>query len=172
GRQVTGNFQVPQTNYILQTPDNGGPVLVYGPRLSGNAQAIGSYLDQRCVAACSDLDGVLTSLHVLNLANPNNPAPLAAAVNQLSPDRYGALPLVIGNQQTLILDAFGARLVTIAPADRARSGRWSGSRRRCRARGHRRLRSRARRARRRCWSGSPAWCCWCRACRTPRARAP
>jgi hypothetical protein len=56
GRQVTGNFQVPQTNYILPTPDNGGPVLVYGPRLSGNAQAIGSYLDQRCVAAYSDLD--------------------------------------------------------------------------------------------------------------------
>lgn len=110
GRQVTGNFQVPQTNYILQTPDNGGPVLVYGPRLSGNAQAIGSYLDQRCVAAYSDLDRVLTSLDVLNLANPNNPAPLAAAVNQLSPDRYGALPLVIGNQQTLILDAFGGRL--------------------------------------------------------------
>lgn len=110
GRQVTGNFQVPQTNYILPTPDNGGPVLVYGPRLSGNAQAIGSYLDQRCVAAYSDLDRVLTSLDVLNLANPNNPAPLAAAVNQLSPDRYGALPLVIGNQQTLILDAFGGRL--------------------------------------------------------------
>ncbi len=110
GRQVTGSFQVPPANYILPTPDNGGPVLVYGPRLSGNARAIGSYLDQRCVAAYSDLDRVLTSLDVLNLANPNNPGPLAAAVGQLSPDRYGALPLIIGRQQTLILDAFGGRV--------------------------------------------------------------
>ena len=110
GRQVTGSFQVPPANYILPTPDNGGPVLVYGPRLSGNAKAIGSYLDQRCVAAYSDLDRVLTSLDVLNLANPNNPGPLAAAVGQLSPDRYGALPLIIGHQQTLILDAFGGRI--------------------------------------------------------------
>jgi autotransporter-like protein len=110
GRQVIGRFQVPTANYILQTPDNGGPVLAYGPRLSGNAGAIGSYLDQRCVAAYSDLDRVLTSLDVLNLANPSNPGPLAAAVNQLSPDRYGALPLIIGRQQTLILDAFGGRI--------------------------------------------------------------
>ena len=109
GQEVVGS-RLPVSNYLFPTPDNGGPVLVYGPRLSGNAQAIGSYLDQRCVAAYSDLDRVLTSLDVINLANPNNPAPLAAAVNQLSPDRYGALPLVIGNQQTLILDAFGGRL--------------------------------------------------------------
>ena len=110
GRQVTGNFQVPQTNYILQTPDNWCRFLSTGSALRPHAQAIGSYLDQRCVAAYSDLDRVLTSLDAV-LANPNNPAPLAAAVNQLSPDRYpGALPLVIGNQQTLILDAFGGRL--------------------------------------------------------------
>ena len=79
GRQVIGSFQVPTSNYVLPTPDNGGPVLVYGPRLSGNARAIGSYLDQRCVAAYSDLDQVLTSLDVLNLANPTNAGPLAAA---------------------------------------------------------------------------------------------
>jgi uncharacterized protein with beta-barrel porin domain len=78
--------------------------------LSGNAKTIGSYLDQRCVAAYSDLDQVLTSLDVLNLANPTDPAPLAAAVAQLSPDRYGALPLIIGRQHTLILDVFGGRL--------------------------------------------------------------
>jgi Autotransporter beta-domain len=110
GRQVIGRFQVPTTNYVLPTPDNGGPVLAYGPRLAGNAQAIGNYLDQRCVAAYSDLDRVLTSLDVLNLANPANAAPLAAAVNQLSPDRYGALPLIIGRQHMLLLDAFGGRL--------------------------------------------------------------
>lgn len=110
GKQVIGKFQVPQTNYILPTPDNGGPVLVYGPRVSANAGAIGAYLDQRCVAAYSDLDQVLTSLDVLNLANPSNAAPLASAINQLSPDRYGALPLIIGHQQTLVLDAFGGRI--------------------------------------------------------------
>jgi Autotransporter beta-domain len=110
GRQVTGSFQVPTSNYLLPTPDTGGPVLVYGPRLSGNARAIGSYLDQRCVAAYSDFDRVLTSLDVLNLANPTNAGPLAAAVGQLSPDRYGALPLIIGHQHTLILDAFGGRI--------------------------------------------------------------
>ena len=110
GRQVIGSFQVPTSNYVLPTPDNGGPVLVYGPRLSGNARAIGGYLDQRCVAAYSDLDQVLTSLDVLNLANPTNAGPLAAAVGQLSPDRYGALPLIIGRQHTLILDAFGGRI--------------------------------------------------------------
>jgi hypothetical protein len=110
GRQVTGSFQVPPSNYLFPTPDNGGPVLVYAPRLSGNARAIGSYLDQRCVAAYSDLDRVLTALDVLNLANPTNAGPLAAAVGQLSPDRYGALPLIIGRQHTLLLDAFGGRL--------------------------------------------------------------
>jgi Autotransporter beta-domain len=110
GRQVTGSFQVPPTNYIFPTPDNGGPVLVYGPRLSGNAGVIGSYLDQRCVAAYSDLDRVLTSLDVLSLANPTNAGPLAAAVGQLSPDRYGALPLIIGRQHALLLDVFGGRL--------------------------------------------------------------
>ncbi|MGA7425414.1 MAG: autotransporter domain-containing protein, partial [Rhodoplanes sp.] len=110
GRQVIGTFQVPPSNYIFPTPNNGGPVLVYGPRVSANAGAIGSYLDQRCVAAYSDLDQVLTSLDVLNLANPSNAAPLAAAINQLSPDRYGALPLIIGHQQNLVLDAFGGRI--------------------------------------------------------------
>ena len=110
GNKVTGKFQVPTTNYVFQTPDNGGPVLAYGPRLSGNAGAIGSYLDQRCVAAYSDLDRVLTSFDVLNLANPVNAGPLAAAVSQLSPDIYGALPLIIGRQHTMILDAFGGRI--------------------------------------------------------------
>jgi hypothetical protein len=112
GRQVVepNRFQLSVSNYLFPTPGAPGPVLVYGPRLSGNAQAIGNYLDQRCVAAYSDLDRVLTSLDVLNLANPTNPGPLGAAVNQLSPDRYGALPLVIGHQQTLILDAFGGRI--------------------------------------------------------------
>jgi hypothetical protein len=110
GKQVIGMFQVPPSNYIFPTPGNGGPVLVYGPRVSANAGAIGSYLDQRCVAAYSDLDQVLTSLDVLNLANPSNAAPLAAAINQLSPDRYGALPLIIGHQQNLVLDAFGGRI--------------------------------------------------------------
>ena len=110
GKQVIGRFQVPPSNYIFPTPDNGGPVLVYGPRLSANAGSIGSYLDQRCVAAYSDLDHVLTSLDVLNLANPSNAGPLAAAINQLSPDRYGALPLIIGHQRNLVLDAFGGRI--------------------------------------------------------------
>ena len=110
GRQVIGRFQVPASNYILQTPDNGGPVLAYGPRLSSNAAAIGSYLDRQCVAAYSDLDRVMTSLDALNLANPTDPAPLAAAVNQLSPDRYGALPFIIARQHTLLLDVFGGRL--------------------------------------------------------------
>ena len=105
--QLTGTFQIPRPNNIFPTPDNGGPILVYGPRVSGNAKAIGNYLDQRCVAAYSDLDRVLTSLDVLNLANPTDPGPLAAAINQLSPDRYGALPLIIGHQHSLILDAFG-----------------------------------------------------------------
>ncbi len=102
--------QISAQNYIFPTLASDGPVLVYGPRLSGNAQAIGSYLDQRCVAAYSDLDRVLASLDVFNLGNPTDPGPLAAAVNQLSPDRYGALPLIIGHQQSLILDAFGGRI--------------------------------------------------------------
>jgi hypothetical protein len=103
-------FQVPQENWFYSTPFSGGPVLVYGPRLSGNARAIGSYLDQTCVVAFSDLDRVLTSLDLLNMANPNDPGPLSAAVNQLSPDRYGALPLIISHQHTLVLDAFGDRI--------------------------------------------------------------
>jgi hypothetical protein len=102
--------QIPISYYLFPTPGAPGPVLVYGPRVSGNAQAIGAYLDQRCVAAYSDLDRVLTSLDVLNLANPTNPGPLAAAINQLSPDRYGAVPLIIGHQQSLILNVFGGRI--------------------------------------------------------------
>jgi hypothetical protein len=80
GPQVSGG-RVPASNYLFPTPDTGGPVLVYGPRLAGNAAAIGSYLDRQCVAAYSDLDRVMTSLDVLNLANPTNAGPLAAAVN-------------------------------------------------------------------------------------------
>ena len=45
GQEVVGS-RLPVSNYLFPTPDNGGPVLVYGPQLSGNAQAIGSYLDQ------------------------------------------------------------------------------------------------------------------------------
>jgi hypothetical protein len=111
GKQVTGSFQVPSSNYVFPTfVGGGGPVLTYAPRLTGNAQAIGGYLDQQCVPAYSDLDRVLTSLDVLNLGSPTDPRPLAAAVGQLSPDRYGALPLIIMNQHTLVLDAFGGRI--------------------------------------------------------------
>jgi Autotransporter beta-domain len=103
-------FQVPQQNWFFSTPFSGGPVLVYGPRLSGNARAIGSYLDRACVVAFSDLDRVLTTLDLHNLATPTDPGPLSAAINQLSPDRYGALPLIIRHQHTLVLDAFGGRI--------------------------------------------------------------
>ena len=89
------------------TADRSSPM---GRACPATRRAIGSYLDQRCVAAYSDLDQVLTSLDVLNLANPTNAGPLAAAVGQLSPDRYSALPLIIGRQHTLILDAFGGRI--------------------------------------------------------------
>lgn len=103
------SYQVPATNYVVTGGADPGPVLVYGPRLSGSAQAVGTYLDGLPVAAYSDLDRALLTLDVLNLTNPADAAPLQAAVRQLSPEIHGALPHVLDHQSTLFLDRLGRR---------------------------------------------------------------
>ncbi|HYH18609.1 MAG TPA: autotransporter outer membrane beta-barrel domain-containing protein [Azospirillum sp.] len=100
-------YQVPLANYTVTGGADPGPVLVYGPRLTGGAKAVGAYLDGLPVSAYSDLDRALLTLDVLNLSNPADAAPLQAAVRQLSPERYGALPYVLDHQRTLFLDALG-----------------------------------------------------------------
>ncbi|WP_431861179.1 autotransporter outer membrane beta-barrel domain-containing protein [Azospirillum sp.] len=102
-------YQVPAANYTVTGSADPGPVLVYGPRLSGPAKAVGSYLDSLPVAAYSDLDRALLTLDVLNLTSPADAAPLQAAVRQFGPEVYGALPHVLDHQRTLFLDALDRR---------------------------------------------------------------
>ncbi|MBF0393287.1 MAG: autotransporter outer membrane beta-barrel domain-containing protein [Alphaproteobacteria bacterium] len=103
------SYQVPAANYVVTGAADPGPVLVYGPRLSGSARIVGGYLDGLPVAAYSDLDRALLTLDVLNLTSPTDPAPLEAAVRQLSPEIYGAVPRVVDHQSGLFLDALGRR---------------------------------------------------------------
>ncbi|HYH37060.1 MAG TPA: autotransporter outer membrane beta-barrel domain-containing protein, partial [Azospirillum sp.] len=112
-------YQVPAANYTVTGSADPGPVLVTGPRLSGAAKAVGTYLDGLPVAAYSDLDRALLTLDVLNLTGPADAAPLQAAVRQFGPEVYGALPHAIDHQRTLFLDALGRRSggpeATLAP---------------------------------------------------------
>ncbi|HEY0835549.1 MAG TPA: autotransporter outer membrane beta-barrel domain-containing protein [Azospirillum sp.] len=102
-------YQVPLANYTVTGGADPGPVLIYGPRLSGTAKAVGAYLDGLPVGAYGDLDRALLTLDVLNLANPADAAPLRAAIRQFGPETYGALPHVLDHQRTLFLDALGQR---------------------------------------------------------------
>ncbi|MGQ9370317.1 autotransporter outer membrane beta-barrel domain-containing protein [Azospirillum sp. A39] len=108
-------YQVPQANYVLTGTADPGPVLVYGPRLSGAAGRIGTYLDGLEVEPYGDLDRALLTLDVLNLAHPDDAAPLQAAVEQWSPQPYGALPVVLAGQRTLFLDTLGQHATPAAP---------------------------------------------------------
>ncbi|PWC56377.1 autotransporter outer membrane beta-barrel domain-containing protein [Azospirillum sp. TSO22-1] len=102
-------YQVPAANYTVTGSADPGPVLAYGPRLSGAAKAVGTYLDGVPVAAYGGLDRALLTLDVLNLTSPADAAPLQAAVRQFGPEVYGALPHVLDHQRTLFLDALGRR---------------------------------------------------------------
>lgn len=57
---------------------------------SGGAGRVAAYLDRFIPAPYSDLEYVYTALDYLNWTD-YGPAPLAAALNQISPERYGAL---------------------------------------------------------------------------------
>jgi outer membrane autotransporter protein len=120
------SYQVPLANYTVAGSADPGPILVYGPRLTGAAQAVGAYLDRLPVPAYSDLDRALLTFDVLNLANPADAAPLQAAIRQLSPERYGALPQVLDHQRTVFLDALGERRDGLHPAPTERE-RETGS---------------------------------------------
>lgn len=115
-------YQVPLANYTVTGSADPGPVLVYGPRLAGAAKAVGAYLDGLPVAAYGDLDRALLTLDVLTLSNPSDAAPLQAAVRQLSPELYGALPDVLDHQRTLFLDALGGHAEGRAVAPGAAPG--------------------------------------------------
>lgn len=107
GAAGVSRYQLALSDYVFSAPLDAAPVLALGPRLSGNAGRLGSYLDGLSprVTPFSDLDGVLTSLDVTSLASPENAAPLAEATDQLSPDRYAAQTIVAGEQRRLFLDA-------------------------------------------------------------------
>lgn len=112
-------YQVPAANYTVTGGADSGPMLVYGPRLSGSAKAVGSYLDGLPVAAYGDLDRALLTLDVLTLTSPADAAPLAAAARQFGPEVYGALPHLLDHQRTLFLGALerhdGGPRATLAP---------------------------------------------------------
>lgn len=106
GAAGVNRYQLALSDYVLAAPMGAGPLLALGPRMSGNAGRIGTYLDalSRTVTPFGDLDGVLTSLDVIDLASPANAAPLAQATGQLGPDRYGARTLVADTQRRMFLD--------------------------------------------------------------------
>lgn len=86
-------FQVPLANYVLAAPMDEENLLAYSPRLSGNARAVGRYLDSLAVTAYSDLDRVLTALDLINLSTPAGDPTLQGAIAQLGAERYGAVAL-------------------------------------------------------------------------------
>lgn len=72
----------------------GAFALAYKPMAgTGNSGHIAAYLDKFIPAAFSDMDYVYTALDYLNWVN-FGPAPLQGALNQISPERYGALPFL------------------------------------------------------------------------------
>lgn len=105
GAAGVNRYQLALTDYVLAAPLGPGPVLALGPRLAGNAGAVGRYLDGLSAQPFDDLDAVLTSLDVISLADQADAAPLAQAADQLSPERYGALTVVAGEQRRMFLDA-------------------------------------------------------------------
>jgi len=86
-------FQVPLANYVLAAPMGEENLLAYHPRLSGNALAVGRYMDNLAVPAYSDLDRVLTALDLINLSTPADDPKLQKAIAPLGAERYGALAL-------------------------------------------------------------------------------
>ena len=58
-------FQVPLRNYVLAAPMGELNLLAYSPRLTGNALAVGQYMDNLGVQAYSDLDKVPGQSHYI-----------------------------------------------------------------------------------------------------------
>jgi outer membrane autotransporter protein len=101
-------FQVPLKNYVLAAPMGEVNLLAYSPRLTGNALAVGHYIDNLDVQAYSDLDKVLTSLDMINLSTPYGDQKLQQTIAQLGAERHGAISLAGLHQSRLFMDQLTA----------------------------------------------------------------
>lgn len=124
-------FQVPIKNYVLAAPMGETYLLAYSPRLTGNASAVGRYLDGLTVNAYTDLDKVLTSLDLINLSTPAGDPKLQQAVANLGAERHSALGLVGLHQSRSFLDQLTAgesdssvRASGVAPVDNDQHRGW------------------------------------------------
>jgi uncharacterized protein YhjY with autotransporter beta-barrel domain len=82
--------RLPGDSYTNAQPIGAKALAYTGQVRNGNAGRVAAYLDRFIPAPYSDLEYVYTALDFLNWAN-NGPAPLAAALRQIGPERYGAL---------------------------------------------------------------------------------
>ena len=79
---------------LLAWATRGAQALLYQPTVGGgNAGRVATYLDQFNPPPYSDIANVYTLLDYLNYVG-YGPGPLRAAMQQISPERYDALPIL------------------------------------------------------------------------------
>lgn len=116
-------FQVPLANYVLDAPMGEDNLLAYRPRLTGNALAVGHYMDNLTVTAYSDLDRVLTALDVINLSTPAGDPGLQRTIAQLGAERHGAVTQIGLYQSRSFMDrvANAIRIHSTSPSSTTRT---------------------------------------------------
>jgi outer membrane autotransporter protein len=99
---------IPAKNFLHGQPV-GAQALLYKPTVGGgNAGRVAAYLDQFIPQPYSDLENVYTLLDYLNYVG-YGPGPLRAAMQQISPERYAALPILGLRTDLLFGDALMQR---------------------------------------------------------------
>lgn len=99
---------LPAANYLHGQPV-GAQALLYQPTVGGgNAGRVATYLDQFNPPPYSDIANVYTLLDYLNYVG-YGPGPLRAAMQQISPERYDALPILGLRADLLFGDALMQR---------------------------------------------------------------
>jgi uncharacterized protein YhjY with autotransporter beta-barrel domain len=105
-----GTNYFPNYAFTIGIRDHQQPIgaiaLSYAPMAgNGNTGHVAHYLDQFIPAAYSDLENVYTNLDYLNWIY-YGPDPLVEALNQISPERYGALSFVVMRNALLFANTF------------------------------------------------------------------
>lgn len=105
-----GTNYFPNYAFTLGTRDHPQPIgafaLAYTPMAgNGNPGHIAAYLDKFIPVAYSDMESVYTTLDYLNWINFGG-NPLIEALNQISPERYGALSFVVMRNALLFANTF------------------------------------------------------------------
>lgn len=105
-----GTNYFPNYAFTTGTRDHPQPIgifaLSYAPMAGkGNAGKVAAYLDKFIPSPFSDMEDVYTALDYINWVD-FGPAPLVNALNQISPERYGALSFVATRNALLFANTF------------------------------------------------------------------